>query len=76
MAALLAHAGFVLEPDLDQLADGGDRQGLHYQAGEVFLKASCAARSFCGWKGRGCSRVNAILRSHTPIVFSCTSTER
>jgi hypothetical protein len=46
--ALLADAGFVLEPDLDRLASRLGRQDLGYEGGEVFLKASCAATSFLG----------------------------
>ena len=47
--ALLADAGFVLEPDLDRLARRVRRQGLGDEGGEVFLKAACAALSFLGW---------------------------
>ena len=46
--ALLTDAGFVLEPDLDRLARRFRRQNIGYEAGEVFLKASCAAISFLG----------------------------
>src|SRR5205823_13741753 len=46
--ALLADAGFVLEPDLDRLADRRRRQRLGYQLGEVFLNASWAAVSCFG----------------------------
>ena len=48
-AALLAHAGFVLEPDLDGLAGSVRGQDVFQQSGEVFLKASSASGSFCGW---------------------------
>src|SRR5258708_12386756 len=37
--ALLADAGFVLEPDLDRLARRPRRQDLGYEARELFLKA-------------------------------------
>ena len=47
--ALLADAGFILEPDLDRLAGRFGRQGCSYEGREVFLKASCAAPSFLGW---------------------------
>lgn len=46
--ALLADAGFVLEPDLDRLARRPGRQDCRYEGREVFLKASCAAPSFLG----------------------------
>lgn len=46
--ALLAHAGFVLEPDLDRLAGRLGRQHLGYAGGEVFLNASCASAFFFG----------------------------
>jgi hypothetical protein len=46
--ALLADAGFILEPDLDRLAGRFGRQGCSYEGREVFLKASCAAPSFLG----------------------------
>ncbi len=46
--ALLADAGFVLEPDLDRLAGRSGRQDGSYEGREVFLKASCAAPSFLG----------------------------
>lgn len=46
--ALLADAGLVLEPDLDRLVARRRRQDGRYEVGEVFLNASCAARSRCG----------------------------
>ena len=46
--ALLADAGFILEPDLDRLASRSGRQDCGYEIREVFLKASCAAPSFFG----------------------------
>jgi hypothetical protein len=46
--ALLADAGFILEPDLDRLARRLRRDDLGYAGAEVFLKASCAAPSFFG----------------------------
>ncbi len=50
--ALLAEAGFILEPDLDRLTGvrGGD---LLYLRRGVFLKASTTAGSFLGCRGRG-----------------------
>jgi hypothetical protein len=45
MPALLSDPGFVLEPDLDQLALGRGRQGVPTQDGKICLKASCAAKS-------------------------------
>lgn len=46
--ALLADAGFILEPDFDRLASRLRWQGCSYEGCEVFLKASCAAPSFWG----------------------------
>jgi len=37
---------------------------------EVVLQSSCAAGSFLGWNGRGCSRVRPGWRSHLPMVPS------
>src|SRR5580658_2458913 len=76
VSSLLTDSGLILEPDLDRLAGGGLRQGLGDQAAKVFLKAACAAGSFLGWNGRGCSRVSFISRSQTPMVFPCTVTEK
>jgi hypothetical protein len=47
MAALLADAGFVLEPDLYGAGCGLWERGSD-QVGEVFLKAASASGSFCG----------------------------
>src|SRR5258708_24858430 len=69
--ALLADAGFVLEPDLDRLARRPGRQDLGYEGGEGFLKTSCAAASFFGGYGRGCSRVSPLPRRSLPTVPSC-----
>ena len=55
--ALLSDAGLVLEPDLDRLVVGVVGQRLGYQGCEVFLKASWAASSACGWRGRTDRRV-------------------
>jgi hypothetical protein len=60
MRPLLADAGFVLKPDFYGLTGGTGRQHGFGQINEVFLKASCAASSFLGWKGRGCSGVRSI----------------
>ena len=46
--ALLADAGFVLEPNLYRPAGGRAEQGFFPQGTEVFLKASSAAGSFFG----------------------------
>ena len=45
MPALLPDPGFVLEPDLDQLALDSRGQGVPTQGGKICLKASCAATS-------------------------------
>jgi len=42
VAAFLAYARFVLEPDFDRSADGGFRERGFDQVGEVFLKVSSA----------------------------------
>jgi len=49
--ALLADAGFVLEPDFQWLAPGLLGEGLGYDVGEVFLNASCASGSRLGGVG-------------------------
>jgi hypothetical protein len=50
MRAFLPHAGFVAEPYFDRFAGGGRarQQRVLDQAGEFFLKSSCAAASFFG----------------------------
>ena len=48
VAALLAYARFVLEPDFEGAADGGFRERGFDQVGEVFLKVTSASGSFCG----------------------------
>jgi hypothetical protein len=60
--ALLAEAGFVLEPDFDLLAGlpGGD---FRDDLGGFFLNASCAAGSASGCWGRGRSTVKPSLCS-------------
>src|SRR5215213_1727044 len=73
--SLLTHPGLVLEPDLDRRASRTAQQRGLQQGGEVFLYASCAAASFFGWNGRGCSRVSPSWCSHLPTVLSCTSTQ-
>jgi hypothetical protein len=45
---LLADAGFILKPDFNRPAGKLRRDRGACQLGEVFLKASCAARSLCG----------------------------
>ncbi len=72
--SLLPDSGFVLEPDLYRRAGGAGEQRILQQTGEVFLKVSSSSATFFGWQGRGCSRVKRSLRSHFPIVLSCTST--
>lgn len=54
--ALLADAGFVLEPDFQRLVPGMLRQSLEDRRGEVFLKASWACGSLRGCRGRTESR--------------------
>jgi hypothetical protein len=48
----LSNAGFILKPDFDRPAGKLLRDCGARQLGEVFLKASCAARSLCGCTGR------------------------
>ena len=50
--ALLADAGFVLEPYLDRLAAGFCGECCSQRRGEVFLNASSAAGSASGCCGR------------------------
>ena len=64
--AFLADPGLVLEPDLQRLVAGRGRQGVAYDVGEVFLKASCAASSACGWRGRTDRRVKRSLLNSRP----------
>jgi hypothetical protein len=47
---LLSDSGFILEPDLDRPAGsrGAAEQGILYEAGEFFLKATSASGSFFG----------------------------
>jgi hypothetical protein len=45
---LLADAGLISEPDFQRLAGGAGWHRFGYQAGKVFLNASCAAASFFG----------------------------
>jgi hypothetical protein len=45
---LLSDPGFILKPHLDVFAGRRGRQSFLAQVVEVFLKASCAAASFCG----------------------------
>ncbi|MBK1662229.1 hypothetical protein CKO45_29010 [Paracraurococcus ruber] len=47
--ALLADPGFVLEPDFERLAASRFGEGSRDQGSEVFLNASCAPASRCGW---------------------------
>jgi hypothetical protein len=48
--SLLPDPGFILEPDLDRPPGGGGaaEQGVLYQAGKFFLKATSASGSFFG----------------------------
>src|SRR3954469_16593259 len=75
---LLADAGLVLEPHLHRgRARPPEPEQRCLQAGtEVFLNASCAAASFFGWYGRGCSRVKRHLRSHLTMVRFATVTAK
>ena len=73
--SFLPHPGFILEPDLDRFTLRRSGQRFLHQAGEVFLKASSASRSFFGWWGRGCSRVIPSWRNHLPMVCSHTVTD-
>ena len=50
--ALLADPGFVLKPDFQWFSLCPFRQDIRYDAGEVFLKAACAAGSVLGCSGR------------------------
>lgn len=49
---LLAHAGFILKPNLYLLAAGDLGGNLCQLGGKVFLKAAWASRSWAGWRGR------------------------
>ena len=53
---LLTDAGFVLEPDFDRLVFGVLGKLCRDGRGEVFLNASWASSSACGWRGRTESR--------------------
>jgi len=53
---LLTDTGFVLEPDFDRLAFGMFGKSCRDRRGEVFLNASWASSSACGWRGRTESR--------------------
>ena len=72
--ALLTNPSVVLPPKFDRLFarmlgdDGFD------QIGEVFLCASCAARSCCGWRGRTGKRRNPSRRSIAPTLRSAKVT--
>jgi hypothetical protein len=47
--SFLPDPGFILKPDLDRFTRRRGGQCFLYQAGEVFLKATSASRSFFGW---------------------------
>ncbi len=49
--ALLADPGLVLEPDFDRLVFGVVGELRRDRRGEVFLNASWASSSACGWRG-------------------------
>jgi hypothetical protein len=49
---LLTEPGFILEPDLEDLAGVFDLDPLQ-DGGKVFLNSSCAAGSACSCRGRG-----------------------
>ena len=72
--ALLADAGFVLPPEFNRFFARmlGDR-GFD-QIGEVFLCASCAAGSCCGWRGSTDKRRNPSRRSIAPTLRSARVT--
>ena len=48
--SLLSDSGFILKPDFDRPAGrrGAAEQGILYEAGEFFLKATSASGSFFG----------------------------
>src|ERR1700716_818785 len=48
---LLADPGLILEPDFDRLALGRGGEPPRDCRGEVFLNASWASSSACGWRG-------------------------
>ena len=54
--ALLADARLVLEPDFNGLIFGMVGEPRDDRRGEVFLNASWASSSVCGWRGRTESR--------------------
>ena len=49
--ALLADPGLILEPDFDRFAFGAIGDLRADRRGEVFLNASWASSSACGWRG-------------------------
>jgi hypothetical protein len=53
---LLADARLVLEPDFNGLIFGMVGEPRDDRRGEVFLNASWASSSVCGWRGRTESR--------------------
>jgi len=53
---LLADARLILEPDFDRLVLGVVGQPRRDRRSEVFLNASWASSSVCGWRGRTDSR--------------------
>ena len=69
--ALLANAGFILKPDFDRPAGKLLRDCGARQLSEVFLKASCAARSLCGCTGRPDMLLKFSFFSSLPTLRSC-----
>src|SRR5450631_2467620 len=72
--ALLTNSGFVLPPDFDRfcarmLGDCGVDQ-----IGKVFLCASCAMGSCCGWSDRTGKRRNPSRRNIAPTLRSAKVT--
>ena len=67
-AALLADTGLVHEPELDPFPGVVARDRLD-QAGQVFLKRSCAFGSASGWTGRAFCQERSSPRSSrlTPL---------
>ena len=50
--AFLSNPRFVLKPEFNRFVFGVFRERVLHRLGKVFLKASMASGSFCGWTGR------------------------
>src|SRR5271166_3572747 len=72
--ALLPNPSFILPPEFDRLVARMLGDCGFDQIGEVFLCASCAAGSCCGWRGRTDKRRNPSRRSIAPTLRSAKVT--